>query len=1286
MGDSVETVKQNLRSVLVSSKAGVKANRLQGDYQELCGGYIPHTKFGFSTLHEFIVSIKDVVRVGRNNDNEITYFAVADSSTKHIQALVSKQKSKKLPKKKAPTSSSRNRFSTRTPKPYNTQTLSKPPPKKMYAVKPKKKLSSVSAPSRNSDKENFKINTVKNARNSYQDSRSNNSSAPIPKKPVTVNTKKPLSANAKNVGAASARNKNLAPKFQKNNDYYAKNRNNVDVPPRFLKKSVGKNVSEGALYENPLQSPQNKNNVIKNSSGQPNRSNDIDTSNASAKISSSNNELDPVNMDILHNLTKLLSIYAYGVHLSGVFNLYKETFDQDLPMSLVNKIVRGEIQGYASVDKVNITGENKYILFPYVERQVLSEKAPVAVDVDPHGFLTFGEEYEVVVTYSPTCHKVYIQLVSENARLKEMSLLIQKSFKSSSVSHLLKTGSYVITNDYFRAKILSINKQQIEIYKIDFEDCTASYWTTLEDVRPMSQEIASFPEFCVCCNMHRPAKEAAENWSSSSAEEFLKVYANTELLVKTIAINSAKSTSFSPCEHTVIFYKVNEKYKCNINARLIEEEDAIFSDLAKHTDPFEHQPLNFASLPEEDNCQLFVFNAFCTTETEVCVIGVGYSDELASLENEMFDFYSSLKKDFNLPAAPPCDCVYAVLSDDNCTRGRLISLEGNGQGTVYLVDNGETEIISLQSLRPLTKGFAHLPMQSINVSLAGLDYESLSTHSSILQKLSDVVVHKTCPARIIARRSNSSNVVHDVVELFHPGNASVCVNQLCLDVIMDDTLMPTLPSEGDFSAVSVGNVDAENSLVFVRLVGEGMVKLKACLSNLELSIDFDKIVPSQQAVDIYPDKNCLVFFQNGLCRARVQKCLKNLVAVYLMDLGVYKEIPTKSLIKLDDEETLSIPPQAVCCKLSEEVPEENNLRSLKDVSGYITAVPVSMRVDSLSANTDPDLVSLWMNDKNKVRVVANNGVIARAKIANKNRLISSPRIFGFDSGEPTSTEDKSSSLHSYRTSSDVDDLSSLSSTSNSVKCSSPFHNESGDALLASNSSTISSGPKNEQYMMSDLRNYAYFMYGKTSMKQYEEVLSLDENPFLIQVEDVISPDYLQIIALKNLPGRKFLTSALSKFYEQKQSDFLVKNFARGDMYAMYANTEKCWCRVRLLNTMDNEFSVYLVDFGKFLISASSLLRTLDKRFTTVPDLVYTARLSGIKPLGGTDNTWSNEISQKLCEMIRRKDFYAHVLKIVRNDGLHRDVWEICLCDTTSGQDVWINDLLVDDWKCAVYVD
>ncbi|XP_013385741.1 tudor domain-containing protein 7A-like [Lingula anatina] len=92
-------VKSMLRAVLQSSKEGVVAARLPGEYRGITGDPLPFKRLGYCTAEEFLRTLPDVVSARHNRDGELTYFAVADDSTAHIQRMVSAQRSNKSKKK-----------------------------------------------------------------------------------------------------------------------------------------------------------------------------------------------------------------------------------------------------------------------------------------------------------------------------------------------------------------------------------------------------------------------------------------------------------------------------------------------------------------------------------------------------------------------------------------------------------------------------------------------------------------------------------------------------------------------------------------------------------------------------------------------------------------------------------------------------------------------------------------------------------------------------------------------------------------------------------------------------------------------------------------------------------------------------------------------------------------------------------------------------------------------------------------------------------------------------------
>lgn len=86
------TLKREIRALLISSKHGSTPEQLQNDYLKVMGESIPYHFLGHTNFMSFIYSIPDVVSVCRSRNNTVLY-GIADSKTKKIQDLVSKQRS-----------------------------------------------------------------------------------------------------------------------------------------------------------------------------------------------------------------------------------------------------------------------------------------------------------------------------------------------------------------------------------------------------------------------------------------------------------------------------------------------------------------------------------------------------------------------------------------------------------------------------------------------------------------------------------------------------------------------------------------------------------------------------------------------------------------------------------------------------------------------------------------------------------------------------------------------------------------------------------------------------------------------------------------------------------------------------------------------------------------------------------------------------------------------------------------------------------------------------------------
>ncbi|PAA82620.1 hypothetical protein BOX15_Mlig016662g2 [Macrostomum lignano] len=84
--------KINLRCVLISSKEGVPIRQLMRDYRQLVSADLDLQ--GYPNLTAYLRSIPEIVRLS-NENGEVVCHGVASERSSHIEALISKQRSKK---------------------------------------------------------------------------------------------------------------------------------------------------------------------------------------------------------------------------------------------------------------------------------------------------------------------------------------------------------------------------------------------------------------------------------------------------------------------------------------------------------------------------------------------------------------------------------------------------------------------------------------------------------------------------------------------------------------------------------------------------------------------------------------------------------------------------------------------------------------------------------------------------------------------------------------------------------------------------------------------------------------------------------------------------------------------------------------------------------------------------------------------------------------------------------------------------------------------------------------
>lgn len=92
MGDDLDTIKQVIRSLLVTSKCEVTLKEFLKDYRENEGCDLPYQQFGSSSVKEFLEKLCDTVRVTTPSPGTVLLSPAVTADIQHIDKLVRTQK------------------------------------------------------------------------------------------------------------------------------------------------------------------------------------------------------------------------------------------------------------------------------------------------------------------------------------------------------------------------------------------------------------------------------------------------------------------------------------------------------------------------------------------------------------------------------------------------------------------------------------------------------------------------------------------------------------------------------------------------------------------------------------------------------------------------------------------------------------------------------------------------------------------------------------------------------------------------------------------------------------------------------------------------------------------------------------------------------------------------------------------------------------------------------------------------------------------------------------------
>ncbi|CAH1786229.1 unnamed protein product [Owenia fusiformis] len=197
-------------------------------------------------------------------------------------------------------------------------------------------------------------------------------------------------------------------------------------------------------------------------------------------------------------------------------------------------------------------------------------------------------------------------------------------------------------------------------------------------------------------------------------------------------------------------------------------------------------------------------------------------------------------------------------------------------------------------------------------------------------------------------------------------------------------------------------------------------------------------------------------------------------------------------------------------------------------------------------------------------------------------------------------------------------------------------------------------------------HYSPLPLPKASADRYIEVLvSNISSPghFWFQLKGKNTTEALETVMDKL---EDFYYSLNSEGYELPESMITV-----GQVCATVFPEDDNWHRVQITGKGGLDFvEVYFVDYGNTCSVHKSNLRLLRRSLLQLPAQAVLARLSNIQPIKGT--LWEVTARNRMLSMVANKPLVALAT------GIKNNVVSLCLVDTSTNDDIHINDVLVQE--------
>ncbi|KAL9980435.1 hypothetical protein ACROYT_G009026 [Oculina patagonica] len=507
----------------------------------------------------------------------------------------------------------------------------------------------------------------------------------------------------------------------------------------------------------------------------------------------------------------------------------------------------------------------------------------------PEPDLKVGHFEDVIVSYTEHPCNFWCQLQKSATQLDSLMTEIHNLYSSegqrNAISHpacgMLCCAQFTEDNKWYRGKITGVKRGgMVEVHFVDYGNYEI---LPLSRIKKLQAEFLKLPPQAVKCALAKISPTNQDLLSDDVMNRFEELTLDKELVMMADKYDEVSGT------FAVVLLDTTEGKNLDIASDLQTIMGPCTTREKAHIVAAQIQPgttervfVSSASSPAKFFCQL-----------------LKTTDSLDELMNEMFEYYEQLSAHQEQMSQPSVGefCAAKFTLDDGWYRAKVLEVQGDNI-SVFYIDYGNSETLSLSRLKILNSKFQTLASQAIECSLSG-NVKGVSN-----DKFLELVSEKEFTSKVV--NVNSGVAVVDLV--------SKETNQSMSNILIKEGTPSPSCSVPQLQWKTGDTIDvyipfAESAQKFFCQASAHSSELDDLMNRLEECYG----ASTENVSTLKPSSICVAWY-DGWYRAKVEQVQGKDVTVNFIDYGDTATISLDNIRTIKPEFS-SLPAQAVQCCL-----------------------------------------------------------------------------------------------------------------------------------------------------------------------------------------------------------------------------------------------------------------------------------------------------------------------------------------------------------------------------------